>query len=141
MAVMELDYKRLPTRPPSTAPNLSPSSPSRPPPQPKKSDTKRQKATLSTPSPECRISPAEHNPGPDPDPRPPGAGERSSPGQWPVTVNLPGVLSTPPMVTTTGCVPAGTLPGTVKLIWVTPTSPYGIPTKKGVTGTPPTVKE
>jgi len=50
VAVIELDYKRRSTKPPSTAPNLSPS--------------RRQKATLSTPSTDCRLSPLEHNPQP-----------------------------------------------------------------------------
>jgi hypothetical protein len=45
-------------------------------------------------------------------------------------------------VTTTGHTPAATAAGTTKLIWVTPTRPFGIPTNgRLVTAMPPTVIE
>src|SRR4051812_16828561 len=47
------------------------------------------------------------------------------------TVILAVLLGTPPTVTTTSCNPGGTPFGIVKLIWVTPTSPQGIPMKSG----------
>src|SRR5215469_3667198 len=53
-------------------------------------------------------------------------------------------LDAEPTVTTTGCIPSGTLLGMVKLICVTPTKPLGMPvnsTFDGGTAIPPTVIE
>ena len=54
---------------------------------------------------------------------------------------FPAGLDTPATVTTTGCLPAGTDIGTVKLICAVPTKPGVIPRNGTIACTPPTVTD
>src|SRR5579885_1641524 len=66
-------------------------------------------------------------------------GPRAFPRPYCEIVTRAGGLGTPPTDTTTSCAPSGAFAGTVKLIWVTPESPGGMPTNKRSALTPPTV--
>src|SRR5579871_2970690 len=58
-----------------------------------------------------------------------------------VIITFAGGLETPPMVTTTCCIPTGTVAGTMKLICRVPILPGPNPTNCVKAGTPPTVTD